>query len=82
MSMSDRDGYIWYDGKMVPWREATTHVLTYTLHYGAGCFEGVRALRGVRRQHRRGLWNLLRARESKQHTVRMDDEQRLLRRAR
>ena len=43
MSMSDRDGYIWYDGKMVPWREATTHVLTYTLHYGAGCFEGVRA---------------------------------------
>jgi branched-chain amino acid aminotransferase len=43
MSMSDRDGFIWYDGKMVPWREATTHVLTYTLHYGAGCFEGVRA---------------------------------------
>lgn len=43
MSMADRDGFIWYDGKMVPWREATTHVLTYTLHYGAGCFEGVRA---------------------------------------
>ncbi len=43
MSMSDRDGLIWYDGKMVPWREATTHVLTHTLHYGMGVFEGVRA---------------------------------------
>ncbi|MDH3607872.1 MAG: branched-chain amino acid transaminase [Gammaproteobacteria bacterium] len=43
MSMSDRDGWIWYDGKFVPWREATTHVLTHTLHYGAGVFEGVRA---------------------------------------
>lgn len=43
MSMSDRDGVIWYDGKMVPWREATTHVLTHTLHYGMGVFEGVRA---------------------------------------
>lgn len=43
MSMSDRDGVIWYDGEMVPWREATTHVLTHTLHYGMGCFEGVRA---------------------------------------
>jgi len=43
MSMSDRDGFIWYDGKMVPWREATTHVLTHTLHYGLGVFEGVRA---------------------------------------
>lgn len=42
-TMADRDGYIWYDGEMVPWREATTHVLTYTLHYGAGVFEGVRA---------------------------------------
>ncbi len=42
-SMADRDGFIWYDGKLVPWREATTHVLTYTLHYGVGCFEGVRA---------------------------------------
>jgi len=42
-SLADRDGYIWYDGEMVSWREASTHVLTYTLHYGAGCFEGVRA---------------------------------------
>ena len=43
MSMADRDGLIWYDGKMVPWRDATTHVLTHTLHYGMGVFEGVRA---------------------------------------
>ena len=43
MSMADRDGWIWYDGKMVPWRDATTHVLTHTLHYGMGVFEGVRA---------------------------------------
>ncbi|MQY50566.1 branched-chain amino acid transaminase [Rhodocyclus tenuis] len=43
MSMADRDGFIWYDGEMVPWREATTHVLTHTLHYGMGVFEGVRA---------------------------------------
>jgi branched-chain amino acid aminotransferase len=43
MSMSDRDGVIWYDGKLVPWREATTHVLTHTLHYGLGVFEGLRA---------------------------------------
>ncbi len=43
MSMADRDGVIWFDGEMVPWREAKTHVLTHTLHYGMGVFEGVRA---------------------------------------
>ncbi len=43
MSMADRDGFIWFDGKMVPWREAQIHVLTHTLHYGTGVFEGVRA---------------------------------------
>ena len=42
-SMADRDGHIWYDGKLVPWSSATTHVLTHTLHYGMGVFEGVRA---------------------------------------
>jgi branched-chain amino acid aminotransferase len=41
--MADRDGVIWLDGEMVPWREAKTHVLTHTLHYGMGVFEGVRA---------------------------------------
>jgi branched-chain amino acid aminotransferase len=43
MSMADRDGVIWFDGEMVPWREAQVHVLTHTLHYGLGVFEGVRA---------------------------------------
>jgi branched-chain amino acid aminotransferase len=43
MSMADRDGWIWYDGKLVPWREANTHVLTHSLHYGLALFEGVRA---------------------------------------
>jgi len=43
MSMADRDGWIWFDGELVPWREAQVHVLTHTLHYGMGVFEGVRA---------------------------------------
>ncbi len=43
MSMADRNGVIWMDGEMVPWREAKVHVLTHTLHYGMGVFEGVRA---------------------------------------
>jgi len=43
MSMDDNDGVIWFDGEMVPWREAKVHVLTHTLHYGMGVFEGVRA---------------------------------------
>lgn len=43
MSMADRDGVIWLDGELVPWREAKVHVLTHTLHYGMGVFEGVRA---------------------------------------
>ena len=47
MSMADRDGFIWQDGKLVPWREATTHVLTHSLHYGLAVFEGVRAYNTV-----------------------------------
>ena len=43
MSMADRDGWIWMDGKLVPWRDANTHVLTHSLHYGLAVFEGVRA---------------------------------------
>jgi branched-chain amino acid aminotransferase len=43
MSMADRDGTIWFDGKLVPWRQATTHVLTHSLHYGLAVFEGLRA---------------------------------------
>ncbi len=42
-TMADRDGLIWLDGEMVPWRDAKVHVLTHTLHYGLGVFEGVRA---------------------------------------
>ena len=41
--MHDRDGWIWHDGKLVPWRNATTHVLTHSLHYGLAVFEGLRA---------------------------------------
>jgi branched-chain amino acid aminotransferase len=42
----DRDGWIWYDGKMVPWREANLHVLSHALHYGSSVFEGQRAYNG------------------------------------
>ncbi|MDX8376605.1 MAG: branched-chain amino acid transaminase [Mariprofundales bacterium] len=45
-NFADRDGFIWMDGKMVDWREAKIHVLTHTLHYGMGVFEGVRAYNG------------------------------------
>ena len=48
MTMDDRDGVIWMNGKMVPWREAKIHVLTHTLHYGMGVFEGVRAYKTER----------------------------------
>ena len=48
MSMADRDGLIWFDGKMVPWRDATTHVLTHSLHYGLSVFEGLRAYKTAR----------------------------------
>jgi len=43
--MHDRDGWIWYDGELLPWRSATTHVLTHSLHYGLSVIEGVRAYR-------------------------------------
>lgn len=43
MSMADRDGKIWKDGELIDWRDAKVHVLTHTLHYGMGVFEGVRA---------------------------------------
>ena len=43
MGLEDHDGVIWMDGEYVAWRDAKVHVLTHTLHYGLGCFEGVRA---------------------------------------
>ncbi len=48
MNFADRDGQIWMDGEMVAWRDANVHVLTHSLHYGMGVFEGVRAYDGVR----------------------------------
>ena len=60
----DRDGFIWYDGQLVPWRDAKVHVLTHTLHYGCGAFEGVRAYNTVNgpaifrlREHTERLFN-------------------------
>lgn len=43
MSMENRDGWIWLDGDWTPWRDAKVHLMTHTLHYGLGCFEGIRA---------------------------------------
>ncbi|BBA36878.1 branched-chain amino acid aminotransferase [Methylocaldum marinum] len=43
MAMDDRDGVIWLDGEWLPWRDAKVHLLTHTLHYGCGVFEGLRA---------------------------------------
>ena len=42
-NFAEREGMIWYDGEWVDWKDAKTHVLTHTLHYGMGVFEGVRA---------------------------------------
>ena len=41
-SFDDRDGMIWYDGEMVPWRDAKLHVLSHALHYASAGFEGER----------------------------------------
>ena len=46
MGFDDRDGVIWMDGEFVPWRDANVHILTHSLHYGVGVFEGIRAYRG------------------------------------
>ena len=47
LNYDDRDGWIWFDGKLVPWREASVHVLTHALHYASSVFEGQRAYGGV-----------------------------------
>src|SRR5690348_12086891 len=46
-SFDDRDGWIWFDGKLVPWRDASVHVLTHALHYASSVFEGQRAYGGT-----------------------------------
>jgi branched-chain amino acid aminotransferase len=65
MSMSDRDGLIWSDGKLIPWREATTHVLTHSLHYGLAVFEGVRAYKTESAKLGTAIFRL------KEHTTRL-----------
>lgn len=47
----DRDGWIWQDGEWLAWRDAKVHLLSHTLHYGMGCFEGVRAYAGPSGTH-------------------------------
>ena len=59
MKYADRDGEIWFDGKWVPWREATVHVLSHSLHYGMGVFEGIRSYSGLvfkLQEHLDRLW--------------------------
>ena len=70
MSMSDRDGKIWMDGQLVEWRDAKIHVLTHTLHYGCGAFEGVRAYNAT------GGTAVFRLRE---HTERLFNSAKILR---
>ena len=64
MSMANRDGFIWMDGKLIPWRDANIHVLTHSLHYGMAVFEGVRAYKTDKgtaifrlKEHTRRLFN-------------------------
>ncbi|MBT9486118.1 MAG: branched-chain amino acid transaminase [Rubrivivax sp.] len=70
MSMADRDGKIWMDGTLVDWRDAKIHVLSHTLHYGCGAFEGVRAYDG------QGGTAIFRLRE---HTERLFNSAKILR---
>ena len=70
MSMDDRDGKIWMDGQMVEWRDAKVHVLTHTLHYGCGAFEGVRAYDTV---HGPAIFRL------REHTERLFNSAKILR---
>jgi branched-chain amino acid aminotransferase len=69
-AMHDRDGKIWMDGQLVEWRDAKIHVLTHTLHYGCGAFEGVRAYNAV------GGTAIFRLRE---HTERLFNSAKILR---
>ena len=64
-TFDDRDGWIWFDGEMVPWRDARVHVLTHALHYASSVFEGQRAYNGE-------IFKL------KEHTERLHKSARLL----
>ncbi|MCI1191696.1 branched-chain amino acid transaminase [Calidifontimicrobium sp. SYSU G02091] len=70
MSLADRDGKIWMDGELVDWRDAKIHVLTHTLHYGCGAFEGVRAYNTV---HGTAIFRL------REHTERLFNSAKILR---
>lgn len=61
--LDDRDGYIWMDGRMLPWREARVHFVTHALHYGTGVFEGERGYNGVVFKSREHSQRLLRSAE-------------------
>ena len=52
----DRDGTIWFDGKLAPWRDAKIHVLTHALHYASCVFEGERVYGG--KVFREKVWRL------------------------
>lgn len=67
-TMDNRDGFIWQNGKMIPWRDAETHVLTHGLHYASVAFEGERAYNGK-------IFKL------KEHTQRLIDSAKILRMA-
>ena len=68
-NFADRDGLIWFDGELRPWRDCQTHVLTHTLHYGLGCFEGVRA---YETEHGAAIFRL------EDHTRRLFDSAKIL----
>jgi branched-chain amino acid aminotransferase len=68
--MDDRDGLIWFDGELRPWRETKVHVLTHSLHYGMGVFEGVRAYKTDRGT---AIFRL------QEHTRRLFDSAKILR---
>jgi branched-chain amino acid aminotransferase len=69
MSMEERDGYIWWDGKLIPWRDARLHILSYTVQHGAGVFEGIRAYSGEKGT---AIFRL------KDHTERLFDSAKIL----
>ena len=69
--MGIESDFIWYDGKFVPYNDATTHVLSHTLHYGLGVFEGIRAYK--QRDGIAGVWRL------DEHLDRFKDSMRMMR---
>ena len=68
-TFDDRDGWIWFDGEIVPWRDAKVHVLTHALHYASSVFEGQRnVLSSVLAPIERGTYRLLRIDPTREQT--------------